>query len=73
MAGPSFAINPAHQYTLRLRVHCPEVERLTQVYRVAGDAGLVAFGGGGVVAQGSVLMEIAGVCGWGRRDAGGAV
>ncbi|HEY9126896.1 MAG TPA: hypothetical protein VIM62_07200, partial [Acidobacteriaceae bacterium] len=57
-AGTSFTINAANQYTLRTRVHCPEVERITQQYRVVGDAGLVSFGGGGVVAQGRVEMEL---------------
>jgi len=57
VAGPSYALDPAHQYTLRVWVHCPEVERITQAYRVTGDAGLMEFGGGGVVAQGRVLME----------------
>ncbi len=58
VAGPSFAINAANQYTLRTRLSCPEVERTTQTYRVAGDAGVVAFGGGGVIAAGRVLMEV---------------
>jgi hypothetical protein len=39
-------------------VHCPEVERNTQAYRVVGDAGLVEFGGNGVVAAGNVLMDV---------------
>ncbi len=26
-AGTTFALNPANQYTLRVRVHCPECER----------------------------------------------
>jgi hypothetical protein len=58
VSGPSFSLNPANQYTLRIRSRCPEVERITQLYRVVGDAGLVAFGGGGVVAQGQIRMEL---------------
>jgi hypothetical protein len=58
VAGASFAINPANQYTLRTRIYCPEVERNTQIYRVVGDSGLEVFGGGGGVAQGRVLMEV---------------
>lgn len=58
VAGPSFTLNPAHQYTVRTRMYCPEVERGSQAYRIAGDAGVVVYGGGGGVAQGRVLMEI---------------
>jgi hypothetical protein len=58
VAGPSYTLNPANQYTLRIRVHCPEAERITQAYRVAGDAGPVEFGGGEVVAAGRVFMDV---------------
>ena len=58
VAGASYTLNAVNQYTLRIRVHCPEVERNTQAYRVVGDAGLVEFGGNGVVAAGNVLMEV---------------
>ncbi len=58
VSGASYTLNAANQYTLRIRVRCPEVERNTQAYRVVGDAGLVEFGGNGVVAAGSVLMEV---------------
>ena len=52
------AANKGYQYTLRMRIYCPEVERITQAYRVVGDSGLVEFGGGGVVAQGHVFMDV---------------
>jgi hypothetical protein len=58
VAGPSYTLTAGSQYTLRIRLHCPEVERIRQWYRVVGDAGLVAYGGGGVIAQGQVQMEI---------------
>ena len=58
VTGPAVVLNPAHQYILRIRVHCPEVERNTQAYRVVGDAGLVEFGGNGVVAAGHVLRDV---------------
>jgi hypothetical protein len=58
VAGPSYALIAGYQYTFRLRLHCPEVERITQAYRVVGDAGLVEFGGGGLDAKGSVLLEV---------------
>jgi hypothetical protein len=47
VAGPSYTLAAGTQYTLRMRLQCPEVERLAQWYRVAGDAGLVGYGGGG--------------------------
>jgi len=58
IAGASLALDPALQYTLRVRVHCPEVERYLQAYRTTGDAGSVLYGGGGVVATGHVVMEV---------------
>jgi hypothetical protein len=58
VAGPSYVLSSTAQYTLRVRLFCPEVERIRQWYRVVGDDGLVAYGGGGIVATGRVLMEI---------------
>jgi hypothetical protein len=62
VSGPAYVLNSTGssttQYTLRMRLFCPEVERITQAYRVVGDTGLVEFGGGGVVASGRVLMEV---------------
>ena len=58
VAGPSYTLTAGAQYTLRMRLHCPDVERLEQWYRVVGDAGPVAYGGGGTVAQGLIQMEI---------------
>ena len=58
VAGETFALDAAQQYTMRVRLYSPEVERVTQTYRVVGDAGLVALGGGGVVAAGRAVLEI---------------
>ena len=58
VAGPAFALTVGDQYTLRMRLWCPEVERYRQWYRVVGDAGLAVFGGQGLLAQGRVQMEI---------------
>jgi hypothetical protein len=57
-AGTTFALNPANQYTLRVRVHCPESNRVQAAYYSFGDSGLIAAGGGGVVAPGKIQMEI---------------
>jgi len=57
-AGTPFALDPANQYTLRVRVHCPECNRMGAVYYSLGDAGLIAAGGGGPIAPGKIQMEI---------------
>jgi hypothetical protein len=57
-AGSTFAINPANQYTLRLRVHCPECERAQAVYYAFGDSGLLSAGGASVLGPGKIQMEI---------------
>jgi hypothetical protein len=43
--GSGYAINPANQYTLRIRVHCAEIERDLSFYRSWGDSGEIAYGG----------------------------
>ena len=58
LAGASFAINPANQYTLRLRVHCSESQRELGLYRSFGDSGPVDCGGGWNLAAGKIQAEI---------------
>lgn len=57
-AGTTFALNPANQYTLRVRVHCPECNRAQATYYSFGDQGLIAAGGDWVIASGKIQMEI---------------
>lgn len=57
-AGINFALNPAHQYTLRVRVHCPECQRQRAIYYAYGDNGLIAAGGQGLVDPGKIQMEV---------------
>ncbi len=57
-AGTTFALNSANQYTLRVRVHCPECQRARAVYYSFGDDGLIAAGGEWLIAQGKIQMEI---------------
>jgi hypothetical protein len=57
-AGSTYAINPANQYTLRLRVHCPENERALATYYSFGDEGAIAAGGQTNVAPGKLLFEL---------------
>lgn len=57
-AGTAFVINPAHQYTLRIRIHCSEQQRMHTIYRSCGDSGPIATGGKLVAAPAKLLFEI---------------
>lgn len=57
-AGTTFTMNSANQYTLRVRVHCPECERSQSLYSSYGDAGPVSAGGQSVLAPGRIQMEV---------------
>jgi hypothetical protein len=57
-AGTTFAINPANQYTLRVRVHCPESEREQSLYYSFGDDGPIYAGGQGILAPAKIQMEV---------------
>jgi hypothetical protein len=56
--GTAYSINSANQYTLRVRVHCPESERGLQYYRSFGDSGPIVCGGELNAVSGDVQMEI---------------
>jgi hypothetical protein len=56
--GTAYAINPAYQYTLRVRVHCPEIVRELAYYRSFGDSGEITYGGQLNAAPGKVQMDI---------------
>jgi hypothetical protein len=58
VAGSSYAVNPANQYTLRARVHCADVERTLAIYRSFGDSGAIAFGGETSESPAKVQLEI---------------
>jgi hypothetical protein len=58
VTGTSYAINSANQYTLRLRVHCPEDERALAVYRSFGDSGAITLGGQTNECPAKIQMEI---------------
>jgi hypothetical protein len=57
-AGITFALNPANQYTLRVRVHCSECNRAQAIYYSFGDQGPIAAGGEWAIASGKIQMEI---------------
>ena len=56
--GTSFAVNPANQYTLRVRVHCAESERALAIYRSCGDNGAITAGGEWNLSPAKVQLEI---------------
>jgi hypothetical protein len=56
--GSTYSINPASQYTLRLRAYCPEIERALAIYRSFGDSGAIILGGQSVLSAGKFQMEI---------------
>ena len=56
--GSTFAVNSADQYTLRVRVHCPECQRSQAIYYSFGDNGPISGGGGWVLAPGKIQMEV---------------
>ncbi|MGC9158288.1 MAG: hypothetical protein ACP5FH_04805 [Terracidiphilus sp.] len=57
-AGTAYAINSSYEYTLRVRVHCPEDERMLAIYHSFGDDGAITAGGQMNTAPGNVQMEI---------------
>jgi len=58
VAGTSYAVNPANQYTLRARVHCAEAERALAIYRSFGDGGAITCGGQTNLCPGKLQLEI---------------
>ena len=56
--GTCYAVNPANQYTLRIRVHCPKSERARTIYRSFGDSGAISYGGQENNAPGKMQFEI---------------
>jgi hypothetical protein len=57
-AGTTYALNPANQYTLRVRIHCPECARVGAVYYSYSDDGLITEGGEWTLAPGNIQIEI---------------
>jgi len=57
-AGTTFAINPANQYNLRIRVHCPECVRACATYIAYGDSGTITAGGHMNLAPGKLQFEV---------------
>lgn len=56
--GASFTLDSTHQYTLRIRIHCPEQQRTLATYRSCADGGLIAIGGQANLAPAKLHFEI---------------
>ena len=57
-SGSAYSLDPASQYTLRLRIHSPEQQRTQATYYAAGDQGLIATGGQSVLSAARLQFEI---------------
>jgi hypothetical protein len=57
-AGTTFAVNPANQYTLRVRIHSPENARVQAFYRSFGDSGAITAGGMWNLSPGKLQLEL---------------
>jgi hypothetical protein len=56
--GTVFTMIEGHSYTLRIRLHCAEVQRVLQSYYAMVDGVVQAFGGGLVAAPMSLVFEL---------------
>ena len=56
--GGAYTVLSGHRYTLRLHVHCPEMQRVKQVYYAMVDGAVQAFGGGLVDAPVALVFEL---------------
>jgi hypothetical protein len=56
--GTVFTLLEGHTYTLRIRLHCVEAQRVLQNYYAMADGVVQAFGGGLVTAPLSLVFEL---------------
>jgi hypothetical protein len=56
--GTVFTVLEGHTYTLRIRLHCVEMQRVLQTYYAMVDGAVQAFGGGVVTAPMSLVFEL---------------
>ncbi len=56
--GTVFTLLEGHKYTLRIRLHCVEAQRVLQAYYAMVDGTVQSFGGGIVTAPMSVVFEL---------------
>jgi hypothetical protein len=56
--GTVFTLLTGHVYTLRIRLHCVEMQRVLQAYYAMVDGAVQSFGGGVVSAPMSIVFEL---------------
>ena len=56
--GTTFNVQVGHPYTLRIRSHCPEMQRVLQTYYATVDGVLESFGGGAVTAPATLVFDL---------------
>lgn len=56
--GTSYILLAGHAYTLRIRLHSPETQRVLQTYYARVDGVIESFGGGAVVSQMSLVFDL---------------
>jgi hypothetical protein len=57
-AGTAFTLLSGHRYTVRIRLHCVETQRVLQAYYAMVDGAVQSFGGGLVSAPMSIVFEL---------------
>jgi len=56
--GTTHTVLSGHTYSLRIRLHCPEVQRVLQTYYTRVDGAIEAFGGGLISAPMKLVFEL---------------
>ena len=56
--GTVYTLLSGHRYTLRIRLHCVEMQRVLQTYYAMVDGAVQSFGGGLVAAPMAVVFEL---------------
>jgi hypothetical protein len=56
--GTSYTLLNGHRYTLRIRLHFPEMQRVLQTYYAPVDGAIKSFGGGLVSAPMAVVFDL---------------
>jgi hypothetical protein len=56
--GTVYTLLDGHRYTLRIRLHCVEMQRILQTYYAMVDGAVLAYGGGLVAAPMAMVFEL---------------
>jgi len=56
--GTPFNVHVGHAYTLRIRIHCPELQRQLQTYYATADGVLESFGGDAITAPATLVFDL---------------